>query len=122
MQGIVQVRKDTTLNSHIPISILNKISQPSPNPGITKTILKFKLFLVRAGSFGILLEYGVEKQVTKHSVLGATMVVGLPLGVTLRIKLSRGQQTYTVPLRLSDEVAFRKSKLVVLWGMSVLVF
>ncbi len=109
MQGIVQVRKDTTLNSHIPISILNKISQPSPNPGITKTILKFKLFLVRAGSFGILLEYGVEKQVTKHSVLGATMVVGLPLGVTLRIKLSRGQQTYTVPLRLSDEVAFRKS-------------
>ena len=58
----------------------------------------------RVGTFGAILEVGVEKQVTKHSVLGAAMVVGVPTGVTLRIRLSRGQQTYAFPLHLSDEV------------------
>jgi len=32
------------------------------------------------------------------------MVVGVPVGVTLRIKLVRGQQTYSFPIRLADEV------------------
>ncbi len=59
---------------------------------------------LRVGTFGAIVEYGVERQVTRHSVLGATMVVGVPVGITLRIKLTRGQQTYLFPLRLSDEV------------------
>ena len=46
----------------------------------------------------------MERQVTRHSVLGATMQVGVPLGVTLRVRVTRGQQTYAFPLHLSDEV------------------
>ncbi len=57
------------------------------------------------------MEYGVEKQVSRHSVLGATVVVGVPLGVTLRVRLTRGQQTYTFPLHLSDEVGKRPAGL-----------
>lgn len=59
---------------------------------------------VRVGTFGAILEYGLERRVTKHSTLGATVVVGVPTGVTLRLKLTRGQQTYTLPLHLADEV------------------
>ena len=59
---------------------------------------------LRIGSFGAILEYGVERKITAHSVLGATMVVGVPVGVTLRIKVTRGQQAYLFPIHLSDEV------------------
>lgn len=51
-----------------------------------------------------MLEYGVEKRLTAHNTLGATMVVGVPFGVTLRIKFTRSSQTYLFPLHLADEV------------------
>jgi hypothetical protein len=37
---------------------------------------RFYLFLYQAGTFGAILEYGVEEKITEHSSLGATMVVG----------------------------------------------
>ena len=49
-------------------------------------------------------KYGVERKVTHHSTLGATMAFGVPIGVTLTIKVTRGQQTYLFPLHLADEV------------------
>ncbi len=33
-------------------------------------------YLLQAGTFGAILEYGVEEKITDHSTLGATMVVG----------------------------------------------
>ena len=60
--------------------------------------------LSRVGTFGTLLEYGIERRLTPHSNLGATMVVGIPFGVTLKIKLTRASQTYTFPIHLADEV------------------
>jgi len=59
---------------------------------------------VRAGTFGAVLKYGVERKLTHHSTLGATMAFGLPIGVTLTIKVTRGQQTYLFPLHLADEI------------------
>eukprot|EP00095_Tigriopus_kingsejongensis_P005439 maker-scaffold224_size251237-snap-gene-0.18 protein:Tk05439 transcript:maker-scaffold224_size251237-snap-gene-0.18-mRNA-1 annotation:"-like protein subfamily c member 11" len=59
---------------------------------------------IKFGTFGGILEYGVEKKVTSHSTLGATMVIGIPVGITLRIKLTRAQQTYLFPIQLSDEI------------------
>ena len=59
---------------------------------------------IRAGTFGAVLKYGVERKLTHHSTLGATMAFGLPIGVTLTIKVTRGQQTYLFPLHLADEV------------------
>jgi DnaJ family protein C protein 11 len=51
-----------------------------------------------------MLEYGVERRVSTHSTLGATMIIGVPVGVTLRVKLIRASQTYTFPIHLSDEI------------------
>ena len=51
-----------------------------------------------------MIEYGVEHKVSMHSTLGATMIVGSPHGVTLRVKLKRGNQTYMFPIHLSDEI------------------
>lgn len=62
---------------------------------------------VKAGTFGAVFEYGVERKVSNHSTLGATVVVGIPVGVTLKIKLTRAQQTYLFPVHLSDEVRRR---------------
>nr|XP_006814474.1 PREDICTED: dnaJ homolog subfamily C member 11-like [Saccoglossus kowalevskii] len=32
------------------------------------------------------------------------MSIGIPLGITLKIKLNRGNQTYSFPVHLSDEI------------------
>lgn len=56
------------------------------------------------GTTGLYFEYGVEKKITQFSWLGATMVLGVPYGVMLRIKLLRGQQTFIFPIKLSEEV------------------
>ena len=36
--------------------------------------------------------------------MGATVIVGIPIGVSLRIKVTRSQQTYLFPIQLADEV------------------
>ena len=50
------------------------------------------------------MEYGVEEKVTNQSNVSATMLVGFPLGVTCRLKLTRSSQTYVFPFHLSDEI------------------
>ena len=50
------------------------------------------------------MEYGIERRITPHSNLGATMLVGIPFGVTLKVKFTRASQTYTFPIHLADEV------------------
>lgn len=60
---------------------------------------------IRVGVFSTILECAVEKKITEYSTLGATMLVGIPTGVTLRIKLSRGRQTFLFPIHLSDHLS-----------------
>nr|CAD7198334.1 unnamed protein product [Timema douglasi] len=38
-----------------------------------------------AGTFGAILEYGAEKKVSQHTSIAASVVVGVPTGVTLKI-------------------------------------
>ncbi|XP_060605966.1 dnaJ homolog subfamily C member 11-like, partial [Ruditapes philippinarum] len=59
---------------------------------------------LKAGTFGAVIEYGIEKKVTAFSNLGATMSVGYPTGVTIALKLDRGSHTMLMPIKLSDEV------------------
>lgn len=44
------------------------------------------LIAYRAGTFGAIFEYGAEKKVSRHSSLGATMSIGVPTGVSLKIR------------------------------------
>jgi DnaJ family protein C protein 11 len=44
------------------------------------------LYVCRAGTFGAVLEYGIEKKITSFSNLGASMSIGYPTGVMVRIK------------------------------------
>nr|CAG4650026.1 EOG090X03AJ [Sida crystallina] len=58
----------------------------------------------KAGTFGAMVEYGLERKISEHSSLGVTMSVGVPTGVMLKIKLYRGNQIYHFPIHLCDEV------------------
>lgn len=40
----------------------------------------------RAGFFGTVVEYGAERKISRHSVLGAAVSVGVPQGVSLKVK------------------------------------
>ncbi|XP_050414413.1 dnaJ homolog subfamily C member 11 [Patella vulgata] len=60
---------------------------------------------IKFGTLGMIGEYGFEKKITQFSILGATMVVGLPVGVMLRIKLLRGNQTFNFPIYLSESLS-----------------
>jgi hypothetical protein len=70
-------------------------------------------FFLRLGTFGAMIEYGVERRVSTHSTLGATMVVGIPVGVTLRVKLVRASQTYIFPIHLVFSLAYEFTYIVV---------
>ena len=59
---------------------------------------------VKAGTFGVFVEYGAEKKVSRHSSLSAAVRVGVPTGVTLKVKLNRASQAYTFSIHLSDEI------------------
>ncbi|XP_065349572.1 dnaJ homolog subfamily C member 11 [Cloeon dipterum] len=59
---------------------------------------------VRGGTFGIQVEYGAEKKVSQYSTVSATMTVGIPTGVSLKMRVVRASYTFSFPIRLSEEV------------------
>lgn len=59
---------------------------------------------LKLGTFGAAAEYGCEKKISQHSVLGASVSVGVPSGVMLKIKLNRANQTYMLPIMFSEEI------------------
>ncbi|OTF72773.1 DnaJ-like protein [Euroglyphus maynei] len=81
-------------NSFISSSYTHKFKQ---NNTRVKVGLKF-------GIVGVMLDYGCETRLSQYSTLGAAMTVGTIAGVNLRIKLIRNQQTYMLPILLSEEV------------------
>ncbi|XP_023162499.1 dnaJ homolog subfamily C member 11 [Drosophila hydei] len=65
--------------------------------------MKLKL-ATKVGTFGFLGEYGVEKKVSKYSSVIATVSIGVPSGVILKLKIIRSNQSYVFPIHLSDEI------------------
>lgn len=65
--------------------------------------LKLRVAL-KGGTFGFLAEYGAEKKVSKYSSVVASVSMGVPTGVTLKIKIIRSTQTYHFPIHLSEEI------------------
>ncbi|KAF3689642.1 DnaJ -like protein subfamily C member 11 [Channa argus] len=59
---------------------------------------------VKTGWFGTVVEYGAERKISRHSVLSATVSIGVPQGVTVKIKLARASQTYLFPIHLTDQL------------------
>lgn len=59
---------------------------------------------IKASVFGTYVEYGGEKKVSTHSRLGAKIIVGVPMGVSLKIKLVRANQVFLFPIHLSQEI------------------
>lgn len=59
---------------------------------------------VKFGSFGAVMEYGCERKISKRSTVGAAMIIGVPSGVTLKIKVNRANQTFVFPILLSEEI------------------
>ncbi|XP_004863759.1 dnaJ homolog subfamily C member 11 [Heterocephalus glaber] len=59
---------------------------------------------LKAGFFGTVVEYGAERKISRHSVLGLAVSIGVPQGVSLKVKLSRASQTYFFPIHLTDQL------------------
>ncbi|KAL9971144.1 hypothetical protein ACROYT_G023633 [Oculina patagonica] len=59
---------------------------------------------VKTGTFASMVAYGIERQITEHSKLTATMCIGVPVGVLVKIKLTRASQVYSFPINLSEEI------------------
>uniref|UniRef100_A0A4X1W8T7 DnaJ homolog subfamily C member 11 n=3 Tax=Sus scrofa TaxID=9823 RepID=A0A4X1W8T7_PIG len=50
---------------------------------------------LKAGFFGTVVEYGAERKISRHSVLGAVVSVGVPQGVSLKVKELEKQREST---------------------------
>ncbi|XP_053530102.1 dnaJ homolog subfamily C member 11 isoform X2 [Ictalurus punctatus] len=59
---------------------------------------------VKTGFFGTVVEYSAERKISRHSVLSATVSIGVPQGVSLKIRLNRASQTYLFPIHLTDQI------------------
>lgn len=58
----------------------------------------------KAGTFGAILEYGAEKKISQNSSIAASIALGVPTGVHLKIKLHRASQTYSTIFLLCEEI------------------
>lgn len=58
----------------------------------------------RVGTFGFMGEYGIEKKVSKYSSLHASVMIGVPSGVALKIRFIRSSQSYNFNIQLSEEI------------------
>lgn len=67
-------------------------------------LLNSFFFKFRVGTFGFVTEYGAEKKISKYSSLVASVMIGVPSGVTLKVKYIRSTQSYIFPIHLSEEV------------------
>ncbi|XP_012678046.1 dnaJ homolog subfamily C member 11 [Clupea harengus] len=59
---------------------------------------------LKTGFFGTVVEYGAERKISQHSVLSATVSIGVPQGVSLKLRLNRASQTYLFPIHLTDQL------------------
>ncbi|XP_054714168.1 dnaJ homolog subfamily C member 11-like [Uloborus diversus] len=59
---------------------------------------------IKFGVFGAVFEYGCEKKVSQRSTAGAALMIGIPSGVTLKLKINRANQTFNFPILLSEEI------------------
>lgn len=59
---------------------------------------------IKVGTFGAVVEYGCDKKISSRSTVGAAMVIGVPSGVTLKLKVNRANQTFIFPILLSEEI------------------
>lgn len=65
--------------------------------------LKLKV-ATKIGTFGFLAEYGAEKKVSRYSSLCASVMIGVPTGVILKLKITRSSQSYVFPIHLSEDI------------------
>ncbi|XP_033181119.1 dnaJ homolog subfamily C member 11 isoform X2 [Mastacembelus armatus] len=52
---------------------------------------------VKTGWFGTVVEYGAERKISRHSVLSATVSMGIPQGVTLKINTGQSNVPISSP-------------------------
>lgn len=73
----------------------------------TRKLIEYEMKLrlaAKVGTFGFMAEYGAEKKISKYSSVVASVSVGSPTGVMLKLKIIRATQSYIFPIHLSEEI------------------
>lgn len=78
----VQVQKKTEKYAVLVLPTLHTLRRLSGPISPPVSVHVFR----RTGWFGTVVEYGAERKISRHSVLSATVSIGVPQGVTLKIK------------------------------------
>ncbi|KJE95867.1 DnaJ domain-containing protein [Capsaspora owczarzaki ATCC 30864] len=58
----------------------------------------------KAGSNGVLIEYGADRKVAKNTRIGMSLTIGIPMGIVFKLKITRVAQQYVLPITLSHDV------------------
>lgn len=65
---------------------------------------KLSVTLTANSQNGLSVDYGCETRVMEINVIGASVSLSLPSGVTLKLRYIRANQEFSLPIYLSDEV------------------
>ncbi|XP_059622338.1 dnaJ homolog subfamily C member 11 [Phlebotomus argentipes] len=99
--------EQNTEKHHFQVTLLVGIPHSYISAAYTRKLQEQELKLrvaTKLGTFGVLAEYGAEKKISKYSSVVATVSVGVPTGVTLKLKFTRSTQTFIFPIHLSEEI------------------
>ncbi|XP_050306839.1 dnaJ homolog subfamily C member 11 [Anthonomus grandis grandis] len=100
---IIRDTENNRFNFSIQVGVPHSFFQLQYTRKMMAQELKLRL-AIKMGTFGGVVEYGAEKQVSKHSNLSFSVVCGVPAGVKLKIRLSRANQVYSFPIHLCEEI------------------
>ncbi|XP_031640868.1 dnaJ homolog subfamily C member 11 [Contarinia nasturtii] len=101
------VLEHSTEKQHMLVTCSVGIPHSFISASYTKKLIDYELKLRLAGkvgTFGYMAEYGAEKKVSKYSSVVASVSIGQPTGVTMKLKLIRSSQTYVFPIHLSEDI------------------
>lgn len=101
------VIEHSTEKQHFFMTCLVGIPHCYVSASYTRTLAEREMKIrlaTKIGTFGYMIEYGAEKKISKYSTATASVSIGVPTGVILKLKLIRASQSYIFPIHLSEDI------------------
>lgn len=102
---LVRSTESTDSSFMINLSVVNSFISGAYLWKMKKQDMKFRLY-GKLGTISKVIECAAEKKVSEHSSVSATVTVGVPVGVVLKVKIIRAHQSYIFPIHLCEEPQF----------------
>lgn len=86
------------------ISTMNQSASVQLGYGFNNGDSKLSVSLTSSSNEGVAVSYGAETRVFNINLVGASLIINIEAGMTLKLRYIRANQEFNMPIYLSDEV------------------